>query len=166
MSRQRKKKIPKYKSRFEESIGALLGERAEYEPDKLKFIQPAKNRNYCPDFKILATGDYIEAKGRFTFQDMDKMLWVKEQHPDKKFYLLFMNAKSKIRKGSPTTYGDWATKKGFIWADWRTEKIPPKWLESDSNTQMDTMKSESSKHGTKQSDSDGMKETTVLTGNN
>ena len=47
---------------------------------------------------------------------MDKMLWVKEQHPDKQFYMLFMNANNKIRKGSPTTYGDWATKKGFIWA--------------------------------------------------
>ena len=142
MSRQRKKKIPKYKSRFEESIGALLGDRAEYEPDKLKFIQPAKNRNYCPDFKILATGDYIEAKGRFTFQDMDKMLWVKEQHPDKKFYLLFMNARSKIRKGSPTTYGDWATKKGFIWADWKTQGIPQEWLGLNSQTQKESEKSE------------------------
>lgn len=163
--RQRKKKIPKYKSQFEVDIARVLGDRAEYEPDKLKFVQPAKNRNYCPDFKI-ADNIYIEAKGRFTFQDMDKMLWVKEQHPDKQFYLLFMNAKSKIRKGSPTTYGEWAEKKGFIWADWKTQRIPESWLQLDSNTQMDTMKSESSKHGTKPSDSDGMKETTVLTGNN
>ena len=161
----RKKKQPNYKSRFEVAVAEVLGDKAEYEPDKLKLIQPAKNRNYCPDFKI-GPNTYIEAKGKFTYEDMDKMLWVKEQYPDKQFYMLFMNANNKIRKGSPTTYGEWATKKGFIWADWRTEKIPPKWLESDSNTQMDTMKSESSKHGTKQSDSDGMKETTVLTGNN
>ena len=33
--------------------------------------------------------------------------------------MLFMNANNKIRKGSPTTYGEWATKKGFIWADYR-----------------------------------------------
>ena len=161
----RKKKQPNYKSRFEVAVAEVLGDKAEYEPDKLKFIQPAKNRNYCPDFKI-GPNTYIEAKGKFTYEDMDKMLWVKEQHPDKQFYMLFMNANNKIRKGSPTTYGEWATKKGFIWADWKTEKIPNKWLESDSNTQMDTMKSESSKHGTKPSDSDGTKETTVLTGNN
>lgn len=158
--RQRKKKIPKYKSQFEVDIARVLGDRAEYEPDKLKFVQPAKNRNYCPDFKI-ADNIYIEAKGRFTFQDMDKMLWVKEQHPDKQFYLLFMNAKSKIRKGSPTTYGEWAEKKGFIWADWKTQRIPESWLQLDSSTLMDTSKSESSSLGMMQSDSDGTKETTA-----
>ena len=126
--RQRKKKIPKYKSQFEVDIARVLGDRAEYEPDKLKFVQPAKNRNYCPDFKILSNGIYIEAKGRFTFQDMDKMLWVKEQHPDKKIYILFMNANNKVRKGSKVTYGDWATKHGFVWADWRTHRIPEEWL--------------------------------------
>ena len=160
---KRKKKPPNYKSQFEIDVASLLGNNAEYEPDKLKFIQPAKNRNYCPDFK-LKDGTYIEAKGRFTFQDMDKMLWVKEQHPDKEFKMLFMNAKSKIRKGSPTTYGEWATKKGFIWADWKTQKIPKDWLKFDSNTQMDTTKSESSNHGMMQSDSMREKETIVLTG--
>lgn len=143
----RKKKLPNYKSNFEIEIANLLGDKAEYEPDKLKFIQPAKNRNYCPDFKI-GPYTYIEAKGRFTFQDMDKMLWVKEQHPDKQFYLLFMNAKSKIRKGSPTTYGEWATKKGFIWADWKTQKIPNQWLQFDLNIETDTMKSDDSTTGT------------------
>ena len=160
----RKKKPPNYKSKFEIDIANLLGDKAEYEPDKLKFIQPAKNRTYCPDFKI-GPYTYIEAKGKFTFQDMDKMLWVKEQHPDKQFLILFMNANNKIRKGSPTTYGEWATKKGFIWADWKSQRIPTNWLESDLNTQTDTTKSESSKLGLKPSDSDGMKETIVLTGN-
>ena len=75
-----------------------------------------------------------------------------------------MNAKSKIRKGSPTTYGEWATKKGFIWADWKTQKIPKDWLKFDLNTQMDTTKLESSNHGMMQSNSDGEKETIVLTG--
>ena len=161
----RKKKSPNYKSKFEIDIANLLGDKAEYEPDKLKFIQPAKNRTYCPDFKI-GPYTYIEAKGKFTFQDMDKMLWVKEQHPDKQFLILFMNANNKIRKGSPTTYGEWATKKGFIWADWKSQRIPANWLESDLNTQTDTTKSESSKLGMKPFDSDGTKETTVLTGNN
>ena len=57
----RKKKQPNYKSRFEVAVAEVLGDKAEYEPDKLKFIQPAKNRNYCPDFKI-GPNTYIEAK--------------------------------------------------------------------------------------------------------
>ena len=137
----RKKKQPNYKSRFEVAVAEVLGDKAEYEPDKLKFIQPAKNRNYCPDFKI-GPNTYIEAKGKFTYEDMDKMLWVKEQHPDKQFYMLFMNANNKIRKGSPTTYGDWATKKGFIWADWKTQGIPQEWLGLNSQTQQESEKSE------------------------
>ena len=123
-----KKQVPDYKSKFEVSIAEVLGDQVIYEPDKLKFVQPSKNRNYIPDFKIVSSGIYIEAKGKFTFEDMDKMLWVKEQHPDKQFYILFMNASNKVRKGSKTTYGDWATKHGFIWADWRTQKVPPEWL--------------------------------------
>ena len=120
--------LPKFKSKFEELVAEELGDNAVYEPDKLKFVQPAKNRNYIPDFKILSSGIYIESKGKFTYEDMDNMLWVKEQHPDKQIYILFMNAKNKVRKGSKVTYGDWATKHGFIWADWRTDRIPKDWL--------------------------------------
>ena len=129
MIRAKKKiKTPNYKSKFEIEVANILGDKAVYEPDKLKFIQPPKNRNYCPDFKLLSNGIYIEAKGKFAYEDMDKMLWVKEQHPDKQFYLLFMNARNKIRKGSQTTYGDWATKHGFIWADWKSQGVPDEWL--------------------------------------
>ena len=113
-----------YKSKFEAQLGKELGKKAEYEPDKLAFIQPAKNRNYIPDFKIIKNNIYIEAKGKLTWEDREKMIWVKEQHPDKDIRILFMNASNKIRKGSPTTYGDWATKNGFIWADYKTLGIP------------------------------------------
>lgn len=116
------------RSKFEVEVAEILGDRAIYEPDKLKFIQPAKNRNYVPDFKLVDSGIYIETKGKFTFEDMDKMLWVKEQHPDKQIYILFMNARNKVRKGSKTTYGDWASKHGFIWADYRTQGVPEEWL--------------------------------------
>lgn len=117
-----------YKSKFEEQLAKDLGKKAEYEPDKLKFIQPAKQRNYIPDFKIIKSGIYIEAKGKLTFEDREKMLWVKEQYPDKDIRILFMNASNRIRKGSPTTYGDWATKNGFIWADYKTQGIPKEWI--------------------------------------
>ena len=97
-----------------------------YEPDKLPFVQPEKQRLYIPDFK-LKDKVYIEAKGRLTVEDRQKMLWVKEQYPDCTFYLLFGNARNTINKRSKTTYSDWADKNGFVWADIRNG-IPQSWL--------------------------------------
>ena len=56
MVRAKKTKTPNYKSKFEVEVANKLGDLAIYEPDKLKFIQPPKNRNYCPDFKLLSNG--------------------------------------------------------------------------------------------------------------
>ena len=55
------------------------------------------------------------------------MKWVKEQYPDYIFYIFFQNARVKLRKGSKTSYGDWATKAGFIWSDKRAG-LPAEWL--------------------------------------
>jgi hypothetical protein len=116
----------KYKSKLEESVAAALGSKATYEPDRLYFIQPEKKRFYLPDFKI---GDkvYIEAKGKWDASDRAKHVWIKEQHPDVTIYLLFQNSSVKLNKRSKTTYGDWATKNGLKWADYR-QGIPPEWL--------------------------------------
>ena len=121
-----KKALGKYKSLFEKSVAEKIGEDYEYEPDRLPFTQPAKKRSYTPDFKI---GDktYIECKGLFSSEDRAKMLWVREQHPDVIFYILFQNSNVKIRKGSKKSYGDWATENGFQWADYRNG-IPKGWF--------------------------------------
>ena len=121
-----KKKQPKYKSKFEEKIAGILGDLVTYEPDRINFLQPEKERYYLPDFKI-ADKVYIEAKGIWAFEDRQKHLWIKEQHPDIKIFFLFQNSNIKITKKSKTTYGDWATKNGFTWADYR-EGIPKEWL--------------------------------------
>ena len=115
-----------YKSKFEEKVRKLLPDSVSYEPDKLKFKQPEITRTYIPDWKV-KDKVYIETKGKLTSEDRKKMLWVKEQYPDYTFYIFFQNARVKIRKGSKTSYGDWATKVGFEWSDLR-DGLPNDWL--------------------------------------
>lgn len=124
-----KKKQNEFKSKFEGYVAEYLGEDYQYEVAKLDFIQPQQKRKYTPDFQI-AENTFIECKGIFSADDRKKMLWVREQHPDKTFLLLFYNANQKLRKGSSTSYSDWADKNGFVWADWYKEgrKIPDNWL--------------------------------------
>lgn len=115
-----------YKSKFEERTRKILPDFVQYEPDRLKFKQPEVTRTYIPDWKV-KDKVYIETKGKLTSEDRKKMKWVQEQYPDYIFYLFFQNARVKIRKGSKTSYGDWATKAGFIWSDLR-DGLPEEWL--------------------------------------
>lgn len=106
----------------------MLGKRATYETDKIKFTQPAKDRTYTPDWKI-RDGVYIETKGKLTREDRAKHLWVKEQHPEITVYFLFQNAFNKLDKRSKTTYAAWAEANGFEWSDEKLG-IPEKWFEN------------------------------------
>ncbi len=121
----------KYKSKLELSVAEELGTKAEYEPDKIKFVQPAKNRFYVPDFKI-GKDTYIETKGKWTSDDRMKHVWLQEQHPEITIYILFQNSSVKLNKRSKTTYGDWATKNNLKWADYRYG-IPKEWLNNNEN---------------------------------
>ena len=106
---------PKFKSKFEQLIYNTIkqkGYEVQYEPDKFNYTIPASTHNYNPDFKI-RDGVYIETKGIFSYEDRKKMLLVKEQHPDTKFYICFQNANNAIRKGSKVTYAAWCEKYGF-----------------------------------------------------
>jgi hypothetical protein len=51
------------------------------------------------------------------------MVWFKESNPHITIIFLFMNADNKITKRSKTTYGEWATKNGFLWLDYRSDWI-------------------------------------------
>ena len=85
----------------------------EFEADSYAYTIVSR---YTPDFKI-KKNVYIETKGHFDKQDRRKMVAFKEQYPHIKIHLIFGNAKNKIRAGSKTTYGDWATKNGYTWSD-------------------------------------------------
>lgn len=115
-----------YRSNFEELVANTFDQKKiayGYETTKLKFIQPPKNRAYTPDFELWESGVFIETKGRLTASDREKMLLVKQQHPEIRIILLFQRASNPIRRGSNTTYAAWCEKNGFDYIDWQDKEI-------------------------------------------
>lgn len=117
-----------FRSGLEEKVAAQLeglGIDFGYENTKIKYIQPAKNRTYTPDF-ILPNGIIVETKGRFTTQDRMKHLMIKECHPDLDIRFVFTNSNSRISKTSKTTYAAWCIKYDYQYAD---KLIPQEWID-------------------------------------
>lgn len=114
-----------YRSGFERSLATNLKRRKvvfQYEPEKLPYVL---EKNYIPDFK-LANGIFIEAKGVLTPSDRTKMRAVLKDNPGIDIRFVFMDASKKLNKNSKTTYGMWADKNGFQWAD---GVIPQEWVD-------------------------------------
>jgi hypothetical protein len=121
------KRTGRYRSKFESKIAkalVLCGQKVKYEVEVIEYTIPESNHKYTPDF-LLPNGIRIEAKGRLTAEDRKKMLWVKRSNPDLDIRFVFMRGASPIRKGSKTTYGMWAEKNGFKWAE---KTIPETWI--------------------------------------
>lgn len=115
------------RSGLEESICANLQARGvsyEYETLKISYTRPEKKHTYTPDV-ILPNGIILELKGRYLTEDRQKHLLVKAQHPEYDIRFIFSNSRTKISKRSPTTYGMWCEKHGFLYAD---KDIPDAWL--------------------------------------
>ena len=116
-----------FRSGLEMDIDASLknqGIDGEYEQHIIEFIRPETKHKYHPDFK-LPNGIFVETKGRFLVDDRKKHILIKKQYPELDIRFLFQNSKTKISKGSKTTYADWCEKHGFQYAD----KINPEdWL--------------------------------------
>ena len=93
------------------------------ENEKFKYIP--EPRNYTPDFYLSDSNIYVEAKGHLTKDDRVKMVLIKKQHPELDIRFVFQSAKTKIRKGSKTTYADYCDKHGILWAE---KEIPKSWL--------------------------------------
>ena len=117
-----------YKSKFEARVAKVLPKGTKYEALTINFLQPEKHRKYRPDF-LLPNGTIIETKGKWTQEDRQKHVWIKEQHPELKVCLLFMSAFNRIRKGSDTTYADFCEKNGLEWADFGMG-IPKHWTQN------------------------------------
>lgn len=128
---RKKKKNNRYKSGLEERVAdylTQLGIPFRYEPFKISYIQPEITRSYCPDFVPENCDNFIiEVKGRLTASDRKKYEHFRKSNPEITIVFLFERATEKIRKGSKTTYADWAEKNGFEWADFR-HGIPKKWV--------------------------------------
>lgn len=117
-----------YRSGLEAKIAHDLekaGYVVHFETLKIPFTQPVKPRSYTPDFP-LENGIVIETKGRFMSDDRVKHKLIKEQYPDLDIRFVFTNSRTKLSKGSPTTYGAWCEKHGFKYTD---TSIPTAWLE-------------------------------------
>jgi hypothetical protein len=123
---QKMKNRAGYRSGFELKLAQTLVENKinfTYEETRIPYIP--KTRTYTPDFYLVDSDIYIEAKGNLTKDDRVKMVLVKQQHPEYDIRIVFMNARNKIYKGSKTTYSDWAERYGFLWAE---GSIPKEWL--------------------------------------
>jgi len=113
-----------------------LGVSFEFETLKLPYIIPATNHKYTPDFIITTKSGkviIIETKGIWTYDDRVKHLLIREQHPDLDIRFVFDRSKSKISKGSKTTYADICEGlgrgkfKGVQWL-YADKKIPIEWI--------------------------------------
>lgn len=96
-----------------------------YEDERIRYLKPAKNATYTPDF-ILPNGIIVETKGRFLTADRQKHLLIKDQHPELDIRFVFSSSRTKISKTSKTTYAMWCESKGFLYAD---KFIPEEWYQ-------------------------------------
>lgn len=115
-----------YRSGLEEDTAKYLKQKGvgfTYEEFKIKWVDP-KTKTYTPDF-VLENGIIIETKGRFISPDRAKHLAVRDQYPELDIRFVFTNSRTKLYKGSKSTYGMWCDKHGFKYAD---RFIPDAWL--------------------------------------
>jgi hypothetical protein len=116
-----------FRSGLEERVAEQLdqlGIEYTYEKVKLKYIKPASQHVYTPDF-VLANGIIVETKGRFLAPDRQKHILVKRHNPDLDIRFVFSNSNARISKTSKTTYAMWCRKYGYQFAD---KVIPSEWL--------------------------------------
>lgn len=115
------------------------GAKFEYEPSwgKIKYVEPEKVRSYTPDFYLTTKSGkqiIIETKGIWDRNDREKHRLIKLQYPELDIRFVFHRSKSKIRKGSKTTYADicegkgWGPFKNLTWK-YADKKIPQEWLD-------------------------------------
>ena len=115
-----------YRSGLEEKLAEQLeglGLPVVFEQFEVPYVIPASDHKYTPDF-VLPNGVIIEGKGIFDADDRKKHVLIRQQHPQLDIRFVFTNSKTKLYKGSPTTYAAWCEKHGFLYAD---KFIPKAW---------------------------------------
>ena len=116
-----------YRSGFEHKVSDQLKEnkiKFEYETTVIDYIKPETQHKYTIDF-TLPNGILVETKGRWVLEDRKKHLLIKKQHPELDIRMVFQSSKTKIRKGSKTTYAMYCDKHDIPWAE---KVIPESWL--------------------------------------
>lgn len=121
------RKVGAFRSGLEDKVSKQLegkGIPFDYEQWSIPYIIPASGHKYTPDF-LLPNGIFIETKGLWDADDRKKHLLIREQHPELDIRIVFSSSRSKIYKGSPTSYGEWCEKHNIMFAD---KLIPIDWL--------------------------------------
>lgn len=115
----------RYRSAFEASVARDLDERKvpfQYEAETFLYEMPT---TYVADFS-LPLGVIIECKGYMDARTRKHLLYVKKKYPNTDIRLLFQRASTKLARGPQSmTYGQWATKHGFVWAE---KTVPESWV--------------------------------------
>lgn len=116
-----------FRSGLEDKVSKQLESKSvsfDYERWRIPYVVPASNHTYCPDF-LLHNGIFIETKGIWDSDDRKKHLLIREQYPELDIRLVFSSSRSKLYKGSPTSYAEWCEKHDILFAD---KLIPVDWL--------------------------------------
>ena len=96
----------------------------EYESLKIPFVIPQSLHNYVPDV-VLYNGIILEIKGLLTLANREKHMYIRKQFPELDIRFILQNSKTKLYKGSKTTYAKWLDKNKFLWAE---KEIPISWI--------------------------------------
>jgi hypothetical protein len=99
--------------------------RIPYKYEPLVLTYQHEPQKYTPDFVSPKIEGVIEYKGKMTNETRKKLLSIQRCNPDVPIRLVFEKPNNKIRKGSKTTYWQWAEKNGF---DWSEHYVKKEWL--------------------------------------
>lgn len=116
-----------YRSGLEDKVSKQLegkGISFDYEIWKIPYTIPESYHIYTPDF-LLPNGIFIETKGLWDSDDRKKHLLIREQYPELDIRLVFSSSRSKLYKGSKTSYAEWCEKHGILFSD---KLVPLDWL--------------------------------------
>lgn len=96
------------------SVSAEFNIEYKYEPDKFTVHIPT---TYIPDFRVDTKSGplYIECKGYFRPESMQKVKAFKQCNPEVRFHIIF-DKNNSVYKGSKIKYGDWCDKLGISWS--------------------------------------------------
>lgn len=124
-----------FRSGLEAKIAKLMqdmGVEFGFETAKIDWTPRPIPHKYTPDYLVhTASGKpiYIESKGRFMPDDMEKHLAIKEQHPEIDIRFVFQRSNTWYRKAVRRSYAKWCDEHGYKYCDFpRFKDTLAEWL--------------------------------------
>lgn len=145
---------PNFRSGLEKKVAEQLdtgGVAYGHESQWIRYIVPEREAKYLPDFSFEGSPIIIEAKGRFGggnpafkqpatdgAKERQKLILLKEQHPELDIRIVFQRASTPIYPKSKTTYAKWAEDHNFKYSD--KGVVPAEWVEDIRRSQKNSSK--------------------------